>query len=716
MSNLRRRLLAAFQTEQRDHLEQLRLFLDALESDKPLTSFQFQEAFRSAHTLKGAARAVNLTVLESVAHQLESLFSKLKEGTLQPSPALASILREVFDVIEDYAGSPNVEERDPPLHLVGVIQQVLGQQDSEKAAVSSLPREEETPAQSFSAGLHTVRIPIPTLEGLSDRALELRVEAWTQMNSGQGLQSLAERLLCLEQDWSRLRRRGMTGAFDETALIDLQLHQCLRAARSLLVDQARHQSALNRLGQAMESQVRQARMVPAADTLGDLGPIARDLARSQGKLLDFRSKGLEIPVDRQVLGKLREPLLHMIRNAVDHGLESPDERQKLGKNPTGRLELELRVVRNRLFTTLTDDGRGVDLEKVRSKALSKGLQVSDDEQVLLALLFMPEFTTVTKASKLSGRGLGLSILQQIAQQLQGRPLISRAQPWGTVVGLETPLSVMVQSLLLLRCHEQVFALPTSAVVRLLRLDPAELKVLDGRSNYLDQGSPIPAVDLAEFLSLPGTGVQLEDGKLWTALIRIDKRACLLAVDGFLSHREAVVSALDIPGYENPKLSGMFLLEDESVCLVLNPTELLKASKRQKAISGTERKTSPQELSKVKVLVVDDSITTRMLERNILETHGYEVLVAVDGEDALRQLRTHQVDLVISDVQMPRLDGFGLLTAIKADPSLRHLPVILLTSCEDRVDRERGLDLGAEAYLDKQSFDQDGLLETVRQIA
>ncbi len=715
MSDLRRRLLAAFQTEQRDHLEQLRLFLDALESDMPVTASQFQDAFRSAHTLKGAARAVNLPVLESVAHQLESLFTKLKEGTLQPSPALASILREVFDGIEDYAGSPNVEDRDPPRHLVSVIQQVLGQENTEKA-VPFTQREEETPPPSSSPGLHTVRITISTLEGLSTRALELRVEAWRQMSSGQGFQSLTERLLCLEQDWSRLRRRGVTGAFDETALIDLQLHQCLRTARKLSVDQTRHQNALNRLGQSMESQVRHARMVPAADTLGDLGPIARDLARSQGKLLDFRCKGLDVPVDRQVLGQLREPLLHMIRNAVDHGLESPQERQKLGKNPTGRLDLELRVVRNRLCTTLTDDGRGVDLAKVKAKALSLGLQVTDDEQGLLALLFMPEFTTATRTSKLSGRGLGLSILQQVAERLQGRSTISRVQPWGTVVGLETPLSVMVQSLLLLRCHEQVFALPTSAVVRLLRIDPAELKVLHGRSTYLDEGNPIPAVDLAQSLSLPGGGVQLEDGKLWTALIRIGQRACLLAVDSFLSHREAVVSALDVPGYENPKLNGMFLLEDESVCLVLNPTELIAGSQRQKAIFSKEKEVSPQDLPKVKVLVVDDSITTRMLERNILETHGYEVLVAVDGEDALRQLRIHQVDLVISDVQMPRLDGFELLTAIKADPSLRHLPVILLTSCVDRVDRERGLDLGAEAYLDKQSFDQDGLLETVRQIA
>ena len=722
MSDLRQRLLAAFQLEQKSHLAKLRTFLDTLEGPSAPSGVDYQEVLRSAHTLKGASRAVDLRVLETVVHHLESLLMALKEGQIPASTDVVVGLRRVLDGVEDYAGSSDVEHREAPVHLVEMLENLMdGEASQPLSTLAAAAPKKDAFADETSApnkGTATVRVPISTLKELTTGLQELQVEVARQVNSGQGLREISERLVSLEHDWTRLRRKGLTPSLDQTALFDLKIHQCLGKARTLLSGHTRYHSALSRLGDELERQVRLARMIPAEDVLGDLGPIARELARSQGKEIDFRSKGLDISVDRQVLAQLYEPLVHMIRNAVDHALETPQERARRGKSPLGKLELELVITKGQLETTLSDDGRGIDLDKVRARAAFLGHACDGDDQALLNLLLLPEFTTVAKPGKLSGRGMGLSILKQVAEELRGEVLLSRRIPCGAVVGLRTPLSITVQSLLLVDCEDQVFAIPSFAVERLVRLTPENLTLLQGGSSYLSDGDSIPVAELAEVLGLPGRGVRMEDGLFWGALVRAGGKRFLLAVDGLISQREVMVSELNLPGYSNPKISGMFLLEDESICLVLNPPRLWDSPKSGWTVGTRTEARGSDGMNKrmPTVLVVDDSITTRTLERSILETHGYQVVVAVDGEDALRQLKTHRVDLVISDVQMPVMDGFELLVAIKAEPNFQHLPVVLLTSCEDRADRQRGLDLGAEAYLSKQSFDQEGLLETVRQIA
>lgn len=695
MSDIRQRLLAAFQIEQRDHLVKLRAFLDLLEGSHEPEAGDYQDAMRSAHTLKGASRAVGLSGLEHLAHTLESVLEQLKSGGLPGSPAVISVLRRVFDAVEDYAGSPGVLESEPPQEAVQALEQLL-QGEVETAPPQDLQRPPPDPEPPASA-VPTVRVPAAVLDRLAVTSGELVAEAARTREKGNTLRELAQHLGQVEKN-----------------LHDPQLHQCLSLTRMLLSMQARSQSALERLGEALGEQVREARMVPARDLLGDLGSVARDLARSQGKQVDFRARGLEIQVDRRVLEQLREPLLHMIRNAVDHGLEPPAERAAQGKSEVGRLELELRMVRSRLRTTLSDDGRGVSLGQVRQRASALGLEAPESVDGLLRLLFLPEFSTAAEPGKLSGRGLGLSVLEQVAERLQGRALLARRTPCGTMVGLETPLSVTAQSLLMVRCRNQVFGLPTHAVERLVCHPAEDFSSLESRSVLSVDGVPVAVGSLAGQLGADDPSVELDGGRMSLVLLHSAGRRFFLAVDAFLFCSEAVVAPLEVPGYANPRLAGVVLLEDDSVCLVLNPARLVESPRGTLVRAGSERP-PPQEEKSGRILVVDDSITTRMLEKSILETHGYRVVVALDGEDALRQLRLHQVDLVISDIQMPRLDGFGLLTAIKADPVLRHLPVVLLTSREDRDDQQRGLDLGAEAYLSKQRFDQESLLETVRQI-
>jgi two-component system chemotaxis sensor kinase CheA len=456
--------------------------------------------------------------------------------------------------------------------------------------------------------------------------------------------------------------------------------------------------------------------------------MVRDLAHSDGKEVEFRMEGDEVNADRLVLQQLKDPVMHILRNAIAHGIEMPRERLAAGKSRTGSILLRLEARGGRLGVTIADDGRGIDYRTIAEVAVRRGLlsQANASTQSrpdLLKLIFEPGFSTAKAITSLEGRGMGLSVVQERLARLQGEVTVNESGGPGTTIVLTVPLSISTHHMVLVACGAHTFGIPASAVRRLCRVKIDEIESVEGHESIRFESRPIPLAKLSDLLDLPEAvippGRPLHENGNGRAipLVVLQSGGHLLGitVDALLDEREAVVKDLNLPAASAGMATGAIPLEDGTVAVVLSPLALADRFREAGKPAGYKSQDgAPQKMAPT-ILVVDDSITTRSLEKSILEAHGYRVQVAVDGVEALAQLRVQPSDLVISDVMMPRMDGFQLLEEIKKDRQLAHIPVIIVTSIEQREEQERGLSLGADAYIVKRKFDQRELLDTVRQI-
>ncbi len=742
-------VLAAFQVEHREHLERIRSLLTHIEASGG-GSEQVDEVFRRAHSLKGAARIAGLKPAETVAHRLETLFAKAREGSLHVTPVMVQAIQRGLNFIED-AAVCLVQQRpmpDPSAELA-VIDAALGVLPV-PADIGSV-REGEAPAEPEAAarqeprppepGLHpgtaqpadAVRVSADHLDRLLQTAEQVLTEGLGQDRSVRELALLQREADDLVREWelagTAIRARQHAGGNPDLDRIHRLLHQVGERLRAL----ARHarqthrlhrQSswALRVLGRQLQHDVRQARTVPAEGVFQGFRKMMRDLAQTDGKDIDFRMTGLDVKADRLVLQGLKDSLMHVLRNAVCHGIQPPDERRRQGKPPAGRVSLHLEVVGNLLHVIVEDDGQGIDPRKLAEEAVRRRILTSDeaeaaDAEKLTRLVFQPGFSTSRVVTDLSGRGMGLSVVQEAVTRLQGEVNLSRNEFGGTRVGIVVPLSVSAQRLLLVTTRGQTLAIAVHSVERLCRIKPHEIEMVSGQPVLILENEPIPLRTLAQLLGLEGEETARD--LLSVVVVRSGPRRLAVIVESLLGERDALLKDLGPPANRGERWAGAILLEDASVCLVLNAAALFRDERTERG-TGAVRFAAPPALKSAEkktptILVVDDSLTTRTLEKSILEAHGYRVRLALDGLEALTQLRSDLPDLVITDIQMPRLDGFGLLEQMKKDPRLARLPVIVVTSLERREDQERGLALGADAYIVKRKFDHEELLQTVQQI-
>jgi two-component system chemotaxis sensor kinase CheA len=461
-------------------------------------------------------------------------------------------------------------------------------------------------------------------------------------------------------------------------------------------------------------------MVPAEGLFEGYRKIMRDLARDESKEIEFSPTSTGVHADRRVLEALKDPLMHLLRNAVCHGIETPRERLAKGKARAGVVTLRIDTEGQRLTIDLEDDGRGVDLARVaemtvREGILSEAELVSRSPDELSRILFRPGFSTSRSVTDLSGRGMGLSVVQEAVRRLQGEVVLRPAKGSGTAIHLSVPLSISTHRLLLVSCGGQPFAIPIHEIERLHRVPVAGVETVEGKPVLTLEGRPVPLFSMDHLLGMEHSSGGAGPDMLRVVVLRPGGRRVAITVDAFLWESDSVIQDLGPAAGSHGKISGGILLEDGAVAFVLETTALLESSVHQPLPSFVKPAESAREREPSSILVVDDSITTRTLEKSILEAHGYRVRVAVDGFEALAQLRTERAGLVITDIQMPRMDGFELLEAMKKDQNLSRIPVIVVTSLERREDQERGLALGADAYIVKRKFDQPELLAAIRQI-
>ena len=702
---LLKRLRALFLDELDEHVLILNRGLLALEQagGGQVPAERVHELFRSAHSLKGAASSAGVAPVEAVCHRLEDALGQLRDGALRPDSEALEPLFAAVDAIaaigremrEGHEVSPTAVDLIPPgaANPAGESARLAGPAPEAEPRHPALVRD---PGPGVRAA--TVRVPAAKLESLMNQAGELIVACDGVGAASAEVAAMRDRV-AEEQpppslDAARARWRELSKRLDGLARFASTADRTLRHAAEGLADG-----------------VRQVRLLPFGQVCDGLDRVVRDLARAAGKEVALAVEGAEVELDRPVLDALREPLLHLVRNAVDHGIEAPDWREQAGKARTGTIAVVASLQGHGVEVAVSDDGRGVDAAAVRASATRQGIGVPDDEDVLLELLFTPGLSTAPIVTEVSGRGVGLDAVRSSTEAVGGCVGVESTPGAGTTVTLTVPLTLSTMRVLLVATQGDVFAIPSSSVARLVRAHVDDLTLVDDRQVLVVEGAALPVLSLSQALGLPGEEAPRSEGKFEAVVVTSQGAEAVLVVHELLDEQEVVIKSLGDRLRGLPAVVGATVLPT-GVAPIVNPATCVRAGLGR----GVPLVPSVAEDSKARrVLLAEDTATTRALERSILEGAGYEVTVAADGAEAWRLLQEEGADLVVSDVDMPRLDGITLCQAIRASSRFRELPVVLVTSLATEDDRRRGIEVGADAYVVKSTFEQPTLLDIIERL-
>jgi two-component system chemotaxis sensor kinase CheA len=572
----------------------------------------------------------------------------------------------------------------------------------------------------------TIRLPASQLDALLEQLGELvipRLELHHGLSELATLRSDAE---AWQREWRKLRPRlrqleqdGLLGDLrpivrflerNETNLTTLAPR--LNAVHARLSGPTGH---LRSLTDDLQSDVKRFRMLPFGNLAGGFERTVRDLARSLGKQARLVLIGSDTEIDRRALEDLKDPLIHLLRNALDHGIEAPAERQRLGKPSIGSVVVAAVQRGNTTVVEVEDDGAGISVQAVRGAAVERGVGAESDlsamsDREVLRQIFLPGFSTRGQVTEVSGRGVGLDVVARNVERLGGRVDVESTPGAGTRFILTLPLTLATTRALLVESGGDVYAIPTSAVERVLRAP--HVGSAGGRPMLEHCGAAVPVVGLSTVLGNPVKD-QPSQAATTYAVVGTGMHRIALGIDLVVGEQEIVVKPLPYPLVRVRHVSGATILGSGRVVPILAVADLLHAASRPGPARVAAPVAEPPRKQR-RVLIADDSLTTRTLERYILEAAGYEVELAGDGEEALAILLQRSCDVLVSDVEMPGLDGIALTAHVRSDPKLSDVPVILVTSLDSPTDRERGLQAGADAYIVKSSFDQDQLLRTIRE--
>jgi two-component system sensor histidine kinase and response regulator WspE len=776
-----------------------------LEND-PGARERLEALMRAAHSIKGAARIVEVDIAVKVSHAMEDCFVAAQEGkiTLRPddidillrgvdtltkiagvkeadfSEWLSTHTGEISELIEAIASvkSPRQEQPDaalkqcsldsatslvtaePPTASSSSELQVHGGLDTpedlavhlhdqeitpehepdERAVVSSespiqtveavavpRPARSETAVRTTDARGRVVRVTAENLNRLMELAGESLVETRWLEPFGDSLLQLKRKHASLFKVLDKLREASFEERISAETIDRLcteareVANECSRLISGRLNEFEMYARRSASISDRLYREAISSRMRPFADGTQGFPRMVRDLARELGKKVHFEMIGKTTEVDRDILEKLEAPLNHLLRNALDHGIETPEERIDSGKPEAGNLRLEARHRAGMLFITVSDDGRGVDLERLRGKIVSKNMVSAEmaaelRASELLEFLFLPGFTTADKVSEISGRGVGMDIVHSMVQEVGGSVRASSQAGKGLSCHLQLPLTLSVIRALLVEIAGEPYAFPLARIDRTLMISPSEIEVLEDRQYFTMAGHHVGLVPAHEVLELPppASATPREELAVVVASDRLNRYG--LEVDRFLGERNLVVRPLDPRLGKVPDISAAALMEDGSPLLIIDVDDMVRSidnllSGGRLGKVGKGKQTAESRQPK-RVLVVDDSITVREVERKLLENSGYHVEVAVDGMDGWNAVRTSHYDLVISDVDMPRMNGIELVRRIKQDSVLKATPVMIVSYKDSEEDRMKGLEAGANYYLTKSSFHDETLLGAV----
>lgn len=738
-----------------------------------------ESMMRAAHSLKGAARIVGLEPAVQVAHALEDVFVLAGKGSLRVLPEHADMLLAAIDFLGSIgsaeeatapagpwatrarelvvrleaiaAGRPESNPATAPPTLAAATsapppadsepQPVASPQRPIRSAAAQSPKPVDTPpaeppappateaarprgvaAESADRVVRVSAESLTRLVGLAGEALvetrQMRpfVDALLQLRSVEV--DLCDALAALDEKF----KSGDPTPTIKLATIVTGIRERAEAGLATLsrhVDDFESFARRNEdLSNRLHHEVIVSRMRPLADGIRGFPRLVRDLARSLGKQVHFEVVGDQTGVDRDILDKLEAPLSHLIRNAVDHGIETPAVREAAGKATAGTIRLEARHRAGMLSITLTDDGRGIDPEQLRVRAVTKGLvaqAVADQlsELELLEFLFLPGFSTKESVTEISGRGVGLDVVQSMVKAVGGSVRVAAQPGRHTIFTLQLPITMSVIRALLVEIAGEPYAFPLTRIDHILHVPQGAVRTIEGRQYFDRDGTAVGLVLAAQILDLEGAA---PEEPMPVVVVSDRGQQFGMIVNAFLGERDLEVRPLDTRLGKVPDINSASLLENGDPVLIVDVEDLVRSIDNVlmgRRLSRVEfEKLAEEARPRKRILVVDDSITVRELERQLLQSRGFAVDVAVDGMDGWNAVRGTPYDLIVTDVDMPRLDGIGLVALVKADPARREIPVVIVSYKDREEDRLRGLDAGANRYLTKSSFHDETFIDTI----
>ena len=679
------------------------------------------EVFREVHTLKGSAAVVGFADVGHYAHGVEDKLGQLRSGLVVPTPAIIDALLVAVDrlgsMIWESVGGTDIDETANSKALT-----LLNEAFANTETVEPVDSEVEVPSDTAGSDVNLPAEVVAEASATADVVAEATAPAVVVAPTAAVAAAAAAeaprapRASTTNREGSSTvmvpveRLDELVRMVGEAAAAHLRIGRVLTERTGVDAANLSEFADLSRVLNGLQERAMRTRMVPVSTITDSLQRAVRDAARSLGKDVRWEVRGESTELDRGVLMQLSDALLHLVRNSVDHGIESADARVAAGKTAHAVVRLHAMQLGSEVIIAVSDDGGGIDLDKVRAQAIRSGMAVDDlNDDETMQLIFRSGFSTAKFVSDISGRGVGLDAVRSSVEAARGRVEIRSNPGLGSEFRVIVPITLAVLRCLLVEAAGQRFALPLHRVALAQAEDLAVLTHAQGRQMIQLDGQPVPVSDLAEVLGVPST--RTGPGTYVIVNGTVGRHAFL--VDHLVGQRDVVVKGLSALVPRLDVVAGASVEPDGSILLVLDPPGLIERSQRRGTRSIDEGVTPMVQRGRSgRLLVVDDALTVRELQRTILERAGFDVTVACDGVEALEVLAKETFDLVVTDVEMPRMDGFTLTENIRAHATQSNLAVLILTSLASDNDRRRGMDAGADGYIVKSAFDEHSLLAAV----
>ena len=738
-----KRLQSMFKIEAEEHINLISLSLIELEKNpKPERSAELVEIiFREAHSLKGAARSVDKNNIESICQVLENIFSEIKVKKVLLSADQYDLIHQATDIIlEMVSGNETINGNE----IIKQLRSFAKLKDTPGKKEKNIPYNKtnitkgnnaavEIPVEETISDPGTVRISTNKLDPLFLQAEQMIQSKVAFTERTKDIKNIYDFIRYWKTDSRRLN--AIYSARNEPEIKEIidwhneRLNKLEEKAAAVSFNIKNDQYLLGKMIDEHLESTKSILMHPVSVITESIPRLVRDIARSQNKEVELLINEKEIEVDKRILQELKDPLIHLIRNSIDHGIQIPAEREKAGKPAKGTLNIDFRTIDGRqLEITVSDDGIGINADKVKSSAVKAGIITSNDteklnEQEAILLTLKSGISTSRIITNISGRGLGLAIVKEKVEKLGGSVLIESTPGKGAAFRILVPLTLSTFRGVLTKTGECMFFVPTSNVKLTGRVKTTDFKTVENRKTINYNNEIIAIVKLGDVLGIKdNSNIRVssrENGPEVTGyeqiiLLKHGDLQIGFIVDEILDEYQILVKELGKQLKYVRNISGAAVLGTGTIVPVINVSDLLQSALI--TIKNPKTITKVKEPEKTfKVLVAEDSITSRTLIRDILETAGYIVETAIDGAEGYIKAVEGEFDIIISDVDMPRMNGFELTTKIRNNKKLSELPIVLVTALESREDREHGIDVGANAYIIKSSFDQSNLLETIKRI-
>ncbi|MFH1414368.1 MAG: hybrid sensor histidine kinase/response regulator [Candidatus Omnitrophota bacterium] len=701
----RSKFIGQFKTESGEYIQKLNLGLLKLEKS-PKNNELLEVLMRMAHSFKGAATMMGYKRIADIAHSIEDgLQYALKQKVrLEKShfdvlfkcvDALGPLLEDKLTWKEKGIERPFIEDLCEEVNDAFSGRAVRAKKKRKKVRGDEKKAEGLLDAEladfAYTVNEASIRVDLEKLDKLINITGELTI---SRIRLNELVNNLSDKVEA---------RMDLAPFFDK-----------------LIRDFSRVRDNISSLSNLLQEEVMKVRMISVSHLFNNFPRAMRDLAAEKGKEINFQIKGEEIQLDKVIIDEMKDPIMHLLRNAIDHGMESPQERRKGGKSESGNLTLSSYQEGAQIAIEVSDDGKGIDIKEIKEQAVENGLVskqgINDmaDEQVY-QLLFTPGFTTKKNISETSGRGIGLDVVREKIVKLKGIIEVRSRLGAGTSFTMKLPLTLAITESLLLVAGSDIFAVSIDNVIETIRINQEEIKTVEGREVITVRGYIIPLVRLNDIFGVPRKGIF--EKKLFPVVIvqSVESRIAILT-DELLGRQKIINKSIGDPLRKVRNISGVTILGSGRVIMILDIHSIIEAARGviTKRLVG-ERRQAAVTRKKKTILLAEDVVTTAMLQKNILESVGYSVVIARDGKEALEKAKQESFDLIITDVLMPRMDGFELVSHLRKYKLYKDTPIIIVTTRESEADKRRGLEAGADAYILKKDFTSEGLLDIIERL-